>query len=546
MTKRTAIYARVSTDDQRDNYSIPTQIAACLQYAKSRGHMVVGDRFVDPKTGLDVAATSEPATRAYVDDYTSRELSRPVLDAALKYLENHGFDVLVVHALDRLARDPYIRQTLEMEFEKRGAKVEYVLGNYDDTPEGEVRKDIDATFAKWENAKRVERCNRGKKRKAETGLFVAGRAPYGYAIDRDAFGGLAVVEEQAAVVRRIFWMHVVEVRSIHEIRRILTTEGVPPALGGEEWGNSSIRRILTNTVYLGRGFYNKHKKNGKRLEQKDREEWIEFETTPIVEPWLFDEAQRRLALNKMAMRQQPTRFYLLSGIVFCAACKRPYLAQTALPGRNRRKNEAQSYRHRVSHGHCCNHQISARVLEPIVWQEIKGVLMEPERLRQGYEDSLEQQEETTARQKAHLETLRRRMVSVEQMQRNLMTAYVDPDIKMTKTEYLKQKAQVDAEFSELAEKIEKEEADLASIPTPADLETLQTFVTNMKGMIVDGDRVPPEEKRRILEMLHIRVIISKQDKELKIEGWFGPPIEGLKYQTSSCCASRPRPLRAPA
>jgi DNA invertase Pin-like site-specific DNA recombinase len=65
--------------------------------------------------------------------------------------------------LDRLARDPYIRRRLELEFEKRGAVVECVPGKYDQTPEGEVRKDLKATFAKWKNAKRVERSQRGKK-----------------------------------------------------------------------------------------------------------------------------------------------------------------------------------------------------------------------------------------------------------------------------------------------------------------------------------------------------------------------------------------------
>lgn len=69
-----------------------------------------------------------------------------------------------------------MRQTLEREVIKRGADIEYATGNYEDNAEGEVRKDLDATFAKWENAKHVERCSRGRKRKAETGLFVCERA----------------------------------------------------------------------------------------------------------------------------------------------------------------------------------------------------------------------------------------------------------------------------------------------------------------------------------------------------------------------------------
>ena len=150
MSERAIIYARVSTDIQRENYSIPSQVKAAITYAKDRNYSIVGDQYVDLKTGKD-SLIGNGSIAAYVDQYTSLELSRPSLDAAIDYLEKQGFDVLMVYALDRLARDPYIRQTIEREIEARGARVEYVSGNYDKTPEGEVRKDLEATFAKWEN-----------------------------------------------------------------------------------------------------------------------------------------------------------------------------------------------------------------------------------------------------------------------------------------------------------------------------------------------------------------------------------------------------------
>src|SRR3990172_5513863 len=130
MTKRAAIYARVSTDIQRENYSIPTQISDMLEHAKLEGYSLVGDQYVDSVTGKDTTKR-EDAILAFVDDYTSTELSRPALDAALLFLETTGFDVLLVHAIDRLARDPYFRQTIEREFMARGARVDYILGNYD-------------------------------------------------------------------------------------------------------------------------------------------------------------------------------------------------------------------------------------------------------------------------------------------------------------------------------------------------------------------------------------------------------------------------------
>ena len=256
MSKRAVIYGRVSTDLQRDNYSIPSQVAECLKYVKQRGYSLVGDQYVDPETGLDTTG-GNGATPAYVDDYTSRELSRPSLDAAISYLETVGYDVLVVYALDRLARDPYIRETLEREFIARDAKVEFVLGDYEDTPTGEVRKDLDATFAKWENAMRVERTNRGKLRKAESGLFVTGITPYGYVRDDNALGGLAVDEEQAEVVRWIFKMYAEDGLSINAIVDKLNEENVPAY--NDTWAKTTVIRLLKNTLYIGKLYYNRTK-----------------------------------------------------------------------------------------------------------------------------------------------------------------------------------------------------------------------------------------------------------------------------------------------
>jgi site-specific DNA recombinase len=542
--KRAAIYARVSTDDQRDNYSILSQVAACVHYAEKRSYTIVGDQFVDVQTGRSVAVIDDDVVKAYVDDYTSRELSRPALDAAFEYLETIGYDVLIVYAIDRLARDPYIRQTLEKQLEKHGAKVEYVSGNYDDTPEGDVRKDLDATFAKWENAKRVERCNRGKMRKAERGLFVSGRAPYGYVIDKEAYGGLAVNEEQAEVVRRIFQMFVEENKSIRQVGETLTREGVQPPLGGKKWAKSSLHKLLKNSIYVGRGFYNRHKRIRGRLERNGRDQWVEYSTTPIVNQWLFDEAQRRLAENKKKRRRQPKRFYLMSGMVFCGKCERPYHAQTRPAGKRRRKNDAQSYRHRAKQGHCSNHEISARILEPIVWEELTKVFLEPERLERGYEDALAQQEKTTERQRAHLETLRLRAQNLDMMRHNLTAAYVDPEIAMAKAEYLEHKVKVEDDLSRVQREIRQIEKELANTPTPADLETFEAFASSIRAILTGPDAATPQVKRQVLETLRIKVYVFKENKELTIEGWFGSPIDGISYTTRSRCESqRPPPPR---
>lgn len=531
--KRAVIYARVSTDDQRGNYSIPTQVDECVRYVNQKGYSLVGDCYIDPSTGRDV--NTADGIRAYVDDYSSRELSRPGLDAGLDYLETIGFDVVVVHALDRLARDPYVRQTLEMEFDKRGARVEYVLGNYEQTPEGEVRKDLDATFAKWENARRVERSQRGKRGKAESGLFVGGRPPYGYSVDREAQGGLAINDEQAAVVQRIFNLYVHKGYSIRAIADTLTTEQVANHSGKINWGKSSIARILANPTYAGTVYYNKFKRtnNGRKLIVRDGDKWIAIKVTPLVEQYIFKEAQSRLSANRERARKQPSRFYLLTGMLLCADCNRPYLAQTKNAGSGGRVSDEVCYRHRTRHGHCRNKHLQASRIDSAVWCALVKLLLDTDKLKAGYESSLKQQKAKQVKQRSHLEQLGKERIRLNQRLTNLTTAYVDPDIQMAKSEYLAQREVILGEVSAVQKAVEEIESELETIPSVTDYETFAAFSGKVRAKLEGNSDPTPEEKRALLQQLHITVFVDVDREELSIEGWFDAKEAGLSSITYS-------------
>ncbi len=530
MSKRAVIYARVSTDIQRGNYSIPSQVAACLHYAEERSYTLHGNQFVDPETGQDVNRV-DGAIPAYVDDYTSRELSRPSLDAALAFLEAFGFDVLIVHAIDRLARDPYIRQTLEREFQAHGASVEYVLGDYDETPEGEVRKDLDATFAKWENAKRTERCVRGKKRKARSGKFVAGKPPYGYRLDPDSLGGLAIVPEQAEIVERVFDLYVHQHESMRAIVQMLNDERVPAYTKGVQWGKTSVSRMLKRTVYVGHYYFNQYDSKKKKRTLKPKSEWIKIPCTPIVDQETFDLAQDKRAHNKEVIRMQPKRFYLLTGMVFCSDCERPYAAQTSTPqktpgkdGRIHRPYAQVAYRHRKSSGHCMNRHVSANWLEDEVWCRVLNLLLFPESLMEGYEQARAQQEVEIEKKRRLVETLEEALVKNKKKLQNLSIAYLDPDINMSKAEYLEQKELIETEEIDIQENLNTIHYEIKNLPRPADIENLEVFAKEIvEGLLDEEDEeISPEKKRMILEMLHIKIILSPE-RDIRLDGWFDPP-----------------------
>ena len=87
MTKKAAIYARVSTDDQADKgYSLPSQLDGCRQYVDQLGYSVVAE-FRDDHSGATPVADRAQGKR---------------LTEMIKFRE---VDAVVVHQVDRLSRD---------------------------------------------------------------------------------------------------------------------------------------------------------------------------------------------------------------------------------------------------------------------------------------------------------------------------------------------------------------------------------------------------------------------------------------------------------
>ncbi|MCH7911201.1 MAG: recombinase family protein, partial [Candidatus Hydrogenedentes bacterium] len=123
---------------------------------------------------------------------------------------------------------------------------------------------------------------RGKRGKAERGLYPAGKAPYGYRLDEDALGGLAVDDHQAKVVRRIFDLYSGG-ESIYGVVAALTREGARTYSGKSQWAKSTVKRILDNETYVGKLIYNRTRRNGRGREIRDPEEWIQIKVNPIVD-----------------------------------------------------------------------------------------------------------------------------------------------------------------------------------------------------------------------------------------------------------------------
>ena len=109
----------------------------------------------------------------------SLELER--LNEARDMAQRGMFDVLVVREIDRFARSLAKQLIVEEELRRGGVEIEYVLGEYPDTPEGNLMKNVKASVAEYERLKIIERTSRAKRRSIMDGnVIVYGNPPYGY------------------------------------------------------------------------------------------------------------------------------------------------------------------------------------------------------------------------------------------------------------------------------------------------------------------------------------------------------------------------------
>lgn len=310
MTSRAAIYARYSTDNQSAR-SVADQIALCEAFA-ARSGLAVAARFSD--SAVSGQTMQRPGFAA---------LMRAVRSPAAQ----RGFDVLIVEHSDRLTRHPGDIHDIREAFAFAGVAILQVDGGELDAMKAAVSGLVSSLTLKANTEKTI----RGMNARAVQGLRMGGRL-YGYAPVRGEAGRIAVVPEQAAVVRRIFALFIAG-HSPRAIAARLNGEGIPGPRG-PRWAASSIagwgkrgNGILGNEAYCGVVIWNKVKmwrdpETRKRVSRPNPPaQWIRVSAPDlaIIDAETFAAAQARRNGPAPVARPRHAR-HLLSGLLRCPCC----------------------------------------------------------------------------------------------------------------------------------------------------------------------------------------------------------------------------------
>lgn len=377
--QRALIYARVSYDDRKNEArNLAGQIADGQKYCQEKGYSIVAE----------LAEDDRGASGASWD--------LPMLNQALDMARAGQADVLVVRELDRFARGLAKQLVVEGEFRRHGVGVEYILAQYDDTPEGKLNKHIRAVIADFEREKISQRMVRGRRLKVKSGkvlLHGKGKAPYGYRLQDGQF---VVFEPEARIVRIIFTWYMQGDENGKRltpaaIARRLTEMKVPTwadtraasstkVRGEGEWCKATIRKYLANETYAGLWHYGK---NGTEA-RNPRAQWLAVEVPAIIDRETWERAQKQRGRNKTQARRNTKRPYLVSRRVVCGQCNSKMFAKT--------NNWGNSYyicsraAGRLAGKDCNLPYFRSDHVDAAVWEKTKEWLQDPEVLEQSLEE----------------------------------------------------------------------------------------------------------------------------------------------------------------
>ncbi len=309
--QRVALYLRVSTEQQakRDN-SIPSQRKELSAFAAARRWSIVRE-YVD--AGESARSDDRPQFQQMLKD--AREKPRP-------------FDVLLVYALDRFARNRYDAAVNKRILAKLGVSIVSFTQQLEDSAEGHLLEGVIESVDQYYSERLAVVVRRGQRAVASGGRWTGGFAPFGYRIVRkrvgDAMHSTLEPDPSTAPLAIEIFERIAAGHTQRSVVEWLNAKGLRTQRGNR-WAQTTLHQMLRNPAYIGAIAFNRRRTNaGRWVGSNPESEWVVREGAheAIVSRDLWAAVRRRAKRRKPRLRH---RVYLLSGIAHCAACGSPLI-----------------------------------------------------------------------------------------------------------------------------------------------------------------------------------------------------------------------------
>ena len=392
-----------------------------------------------------------------------------------------------------------------------------------------------------------ERFRRGKLQKAREGHFIGSKAPYGYCYvpKRDGVPGHLVVDETESELVRMLYGWLIEERMT--VRQILKRLNAGPWLarcGGARWSASVVHRILSDPTYSGTAYANRYRyvppekprargptsgeNTCRKLRAKD--EWIPIPVPPIVDEETRRLAQAQLERNaRLSFRNNKKYSYLLRCLLSCQSCGLAmfgvtYKATDTQPERRYYQCHGKDPIMSAREHKCLQRPAKANELEETVWEHVKGLMRDPERLLSQFEQFAHSSSANDDKQDAEAKKFEAHLRRLSREQTRLVDAYQAGIIEL---EELQERRSKIAGRREALGTHYEQQAQLRrqALQAREVLENLQAFCQRVDARL---DEATFEEKQAILQLLIERIIVGEDTLEIRhVIPLDGPPRNSM-------------------
>lgn len=386
---RAAVYCRVSTKEQTQNFSLATQQRKCEEYCAQHG-IEVAHVFIE-------------------EGESAKTTDRPQLRALLDYCRDNAGSLqhVVVYRIDRLARQQFDYLTLFALMKRSGVTVRSATEPITQDSTGRFLENVLAAVAQLDNDVRAERTIAGMKAALEAGRWTFG-VPLGYRRTIDGHGHVTIEPDPATahLVRAAFELYAKGTETKADVLRAVTAMGLRTRRG-RPLAMQTFEAMLRKPLYAGVLSVPKWDIEGVRGG---------FEA--IVSPETFDEVQAVLDGRRISVtphtRNHPD--FPLRRFVRRAACDTPLTGSWS-----RGRGRLYAY-YRCRRRGCLAVKVPRAELEQQFVTSLAKLRPRPEYLRLFREIALDVWREKQAETKVNGITLARRIDELEGRRRQLLEA----------------------------------------------------------------------------------------------------------------------------
>jgi len=495
--KRAVYYARVSTDLQVDNTSLPEQKEICEATIKSRGWELVG---------------------AYVDEGLSgTDANRPAWRQMLQDARDGKVDAVVVAKLDRFARKAgdAIRETDRLS--DMGVDLVVVKEQIDmSTPAGRAMRTMLAGFAEFERDTIVARTAAGQRAKGRAGGWAGSKPPFGWRLEGLKRHARPVPDErEREVLRAMYGLFVKDRLSTAEVAERLNLMGLRPR-HASAWQYQTVRQTVTNpTLWTGetewgaavRGNYRTSRKVTK-MNRDGSPKYGDTVTVRLGDPVFTRQewqALQRAVNRKASWTPSAPQRQMLTGRLFGACDMGKHYDGVTTKSRPNPYYVCSGRRYRsAEQPRCSCSQIKGPAVDGLVWAEIAAMLADPERLERLARQWLELDDDADLTDEAPMiAALLKQEATLERAIGRAKDLYLMAD---DPTEHRAMVERLRGELADVRERV----AALASMHTRrADearrITDVAALAERARGRLENASAAM---RREVVELLDVRVIVS--------------------------------------